>query len=236
MTAQNPSRTYGHLAVHYRNPGEGALAARLLREIGFTQCYSMAQPDGNEFYHFVIDEQANRGVDRIFYLMCMPEVLRRLYAEMHSALKVGTAEESAAVTELRAAQAHDPEFNFHAAIVFPSLEELEEKVQQLQKLAAEDPELKGRIKVTLNRAKPGTPEVDARMDASPVFAGVDRYTYGPNGVQVFVETDIIAGGPLGDNWVFEFDYVFPGYKNNILNAPSDDAIAILEAKEAAEAG
>ena len=103
-------------------------------------------------------------------------------------------------------------------------------------IAAEDAELKDRIKVTLNRAKPGTPEVDERMDASPVFGNIDRYTYGENGVQVFVETDHIAGGPLGDNWVFEFDYVFPGYKNNILNAPSDDAIAILEAKEAAEAG
>jgi hypothetical protein len=236
MNAQNPSRTYGHLAVHYRKPAEGALAARLLREIGFTECYSMAQPDGNAFYHFVIDEQANRGADRIFYLLCMPEVLRRLYEEMHSALKVGTPEERAAVTELRAAQAADPEFNFHAAIVFPSLEELEEKVLHLQKLAVEDPELKDRIKITLNRAKPGTPAVDARMDASPVFARVDRYTYGRNGVQVFVETDLIAGGPLGDNWVFEFDYVFPGYKNNILNAPTDDAIEILEAKEAAEAG
>lgn len=236
MNAQTPSRTYGHLAVHYRNPGEGALAARLLREIGFTQCYSMAQPDGNEFFHFVIDEQANRGTDRIFYLLCMPEVLRRLYDEMHAALKVGTAEENAAVTQLRAAQDHDPEFGFHAAVVFPSLEELEDKVAHLQKLAAQDPELKDRIKLTLNRAKPGTPEVDARMDASPVFGDVERYTYGPNGVQVFVETDLIAGGPLGDNWVFEFDYVFPGYKNNILNAPSDDAIAILEAKEAAEAG
>ena len=235
MNAQNPSKTYGHLAVHYRNPEEGPLAARLLREIGFTECYSMAQPDGNEFYHFVIDEQADRGTDRIFYLLCMPDVLRTLYDEMHSALNIGTADENAAVTELRRAQDEDPEFNFHAAVVFPSLEDLEERVQRLQKLAAEDGELKDRIKVTLNRAKPGTPEVDERMDASPVFGDVDRYTYGPNGVQVFVETDLIAGGPLGDNWVFEFDYVFPGYKNNILNAPSDDAIAILDAKESAEA-
>jgi hypothetical protein len=236
MNAQNPSKTYGHLAVHYRKPEEGPLAARLLREIGFTECYSMAQPDGNTFYHFVIDEQANRGTDRIFYLLCMPDVLRKLYDEMHKALKVGTDEESAAVTELRAAQDADPEFNFHAAVVYPSLVDLEEKVARLQDLAANDPELKDRIKVTLNRAKPGTPEVDARMDASPVFGDVTRYTYGENGVQVFVETDLIAGGPLGDNWVFEFDYVFPGYKNNILNAPSDDAVAILEQKEGAEAG
>mgnify|MGYP001010795426 CR=1 FL=1 len=78
MNAQRPSNTYGHLAVHYRNPQEGPLAARLLREIGFTECYSMPQPDGNMFYHFVIDEQANRGTDRIFYLLCMPDLLRKL--------------------------------------------------------------------------------------------------------------------------------------------------------------
>jgi len=235
MNAQRQSNTYGHLAVHYRKPEEGPLAARLLREIGFTECYSMPQPDGNMFYHFVIDAEANRGTDRIFYLLCMPDLLRKLYDEMHRALHVGEAGENATVTELRRMQAEDPEFNFHAAVVYHSLEELEEVVQRLQKLAAEDPELKGRIKVTLNRARPGTPEVDKRMDASPVFDRVNRHTYGPNGVQVFVETDLIAGGPLGDNWVFEFDYVFPGYKDNILNAPTDEASAILAEKEAAGA-
>jgi hypothetical protein len=153
---------------------------------------------------------------------------------MHSALGVGTKDENPAVTALREAQNEDPEFNFHAAVVFPSLEELEEKVRRIQKLATEDPELKGRIKLTLNRAKPGEPAVDERMDASLVFGDVTRYTYGPNGVQVFVETDRISGGPLGDNWVFEFDYVFPGYKDNILNAPSDQAQEILAAREAAE--
>jgi hypothetical protein len=235
MASTLASKTYGHLAVHYRNPHEGPLAARLLSELGFQQCYSMAQPDGNTFYHFVIDEQANRGTDRIFYLMCMPEILRSAYEEIHRKLAIGTPEQASAVTAVREAQAHDPEFGFHAAVVIPSLEQLETMVARLQRLAAEDPELKGRIKVTLNRARPGTPEVDARMDASPVFGDVTRYTYGPNGVQVFVETDVLAGGPFGDNWVFEFDYVFPGYKDNILNAPSDDAAKILAELDSAGA-
>lgn len=232
MTVQQQSKTWGHLAVHYRNRDEGPLAARLLRELGFTQCYQMEQPgDGGTFFHFVIDAAANRGTDRIFYLLCMPEVLRALYAELRSRLGVGTANEAAEVKALRAAQDEDPEFNFHAAVVMPSLEELEQIVLRVQRLAESDPELKGRIKVTLNRARPGTPEVDARMDASPVFADVTRYTYGPNGVQVFVETDLICGGPLGDNWVFEFDYVFPGYADNILNAPSVEAEAAMAAQQ-----
>lgn len=236
MNAQRQSKTYGHLAVHYRNRNEGHLAARLLRELGFTECYSMEQPgEGGTFFHFVIDEQADRGTDRIFYLLCMPEVLSSLYAEIGKRLGVGTCDEAAEVKALRAAQAADPEFNFHAAIVLPSLEELEEMVLRVQKLAGEDPELKGRVKLTLNRARPGTPEVDARMDASPVFGNVTRHTYGPNGVQVFVETDLICGGPLGDNWAFEFDYVFPGYKDNILNAPSVEAEVAIAAKGSAGA-
>jgi hypothetical protein len=235
MAAQHVSKTYGHLAVHYRHPEEGPLAARLLRELGFTECYSMAQPDGNTFYHFVIDEAADRGTDRILYLLCMPEVIRSVYREIGERLGIGTAGEASAVTALREAQADDPEFGFHAAVVMPSLENLEAMVLRLQRLAGTDPELGARIKLTLNRARPGTPAVDARMDASPVFAGVTRQTYGPNGVQVFVETDLLAGGPLGDNWVFEFDYVFPGYADNILNAPSDDAKAAIVAKEAAGA-
>ena len=158
MNAQRQSKTYGHLAVHYRNRNEGHLAARLLRELGFTECYSMEQPgEGGKFFHFVIDEQADRGTDRIFYLLCMPEVLSSLYAEIGKRLGVGTADEAPEVKALRAAQAEDPEFNFHAAIVLPSLEELEDMVLRVQKLGAEDPELKGRIKVTLNRARPGTP-------------------------------------------------------------------------------
>jgi hypothetical protein len=173
------------------------------------------------------------GVDRILYLLCMPEVIRAVYSEIGSRLAVGTSGESDAVRALREAQAHDPEFGFHTAILIPSLEDLEAMVLRLQRLVASDPELGGRIKVTLNRARPGTAEVDARMDASPVFADLSRHTYGPNGVQVFVETDLLAGGPLGDNWVFEFDYVFPGYKDNILNAPSDEARAAIAAKEAA---
>ena len=222
-----PSKTYGHLALHYRKPDEGALTARLLREMGFTECYTMNQPGGGAFYHFVIDEQADRGTDRILYLMCMPEAIRAVYDEIARSLAG-----SDAVAAYRAAQLHDPEFGFHAAVVTHSLEELEAMVLRLQDLAANDPELKGRLKVTLNRARPGNPVVDARMDASPVFAAATRHTYGPNGVQVFVETDLLCGGPLGDNWVFEFDYVFPGYTDNILNSPSRDAETAIAQKAA----
>jgi hypothetical protein len=235
MNMQRPSKTYGHLACHYRNEGEGPLAARLLRTLGFMECYSAPQPDGHPFFHFVIDEQANRGTDRILYLMGMPKEMRAVFDEIKDRLSLGTAKESAAVTALKKAQESDPEFGFHAAVVLHSLEELEELTQRVQRLIREDKELASRIKLTINRAKPGTPEVDKRMDASPVFGNIKRYTYGRNGVQVFVETDLLVGGVLGDNWVFEFDYVFPGYDENILNLPSDAAVQAVKEKEKATA-
>ena len=60
-------------------------------------------------------------------------------------------------------------------------------------------------------------EVDARLDASPVFGSVTRYAYGRNGVQVFVETDLLKAGQLGDAMVLEFDYIFPGHTDHILS-------------------
>ena len=217
MTSDRPSSSYGHLALHYPTPEYGPKAAKLLEALGFHLSYSTDQTPTGNFWHFVLDRSAEGGTDRIIYLMRMPAPVRAVYQAIRE--KVGNTAEAAA---LRAAQADDPELNFHAAVVVHSLEELEEMVQRVQMLARSDPELKDHVRVVLNRARPGTSEVDTRMDASPVFGDVTRYTYGRNGVQAFIETDLVAGGPLGDNWVFEFDYVFPGYTENILNRPSPE--------------
>jgi hypothetical protein len=50
-----------------------------------------------------------------------------------------------------------------------------------------------------------------------VFGTVDRYAYGRNGVQAFIETDILASGPLADSMVLELDYIFPGKTSHILS-------------------
>ena len=216
MGSDRPSSSYGHLALHYPKPEYGPKAARLLQELGFHLSYDAEMRTG-AFWHFVLDEDAEGGTDRIVYLMSMPPQVSAVYQAIRD--RVGDTPEAQA---LRAAQADDPELNFHAAVVVHSLDELEAMVQRVQALVENDPAFKEHIRIVLNRARPGTPEVDARMDASPIFAGVTRYTYGRNGVQVFIETDLVSGGPLGDTWVFEFDYVFPGYKENILNRPSPE--------------
>jgi hypothetical protein len=220
MTQHRASSSYGHLALHYRGAENGPKAARLLAAMGFHLSYS-AETRTGPFWHFVLDEAAEGGTDRIVYLMNMPAPLSAIYDAIRD--RVGGSQEAA---QLREAQADDPELGFHAAVVVHSLEELEAMAQRVRALGDSDPELQGHVRVTLNRARPGTPEVDARMDASPIFADVTRYTYGRNGVQIFIETDLISGGPLGDNWVFEFDYVFPGYKENILNRPSPETPSI----------
>ena len=59
MAQDRPSSTYGHLAMQYRTNEDAPLAARLLREIGFKECYSIPStasgPYSGPFHHFVSD-------------------------------------------------------------------------------------------------------------------------------------------------------------------------------------
>jgi hypothetical protein len=47
-------------------------------------------------------------------------------------------------------------------------------------------------------------------------AATPRQTYGRFGCQAFVETDLPAGGLLGENMVIELDYAFPGHAENMF--------------------
>lgn len=210
------SLTMGHLALHYARPEDGPLAARLLQIMGLVETQMLPLPHGN-FYRFV----ANRGHfargDGIVYLSCLPEPQAQLIAAIHQALAVGTDHEHAAVSGYRAMMAQDFEASFHFGFLVPTLEEVEHLVTALRALAAADPAYAGRITIGMNRARRGDAEVDARLDASPVFGGVDRYAYGSAGVQVFVETDLVRSGQLGESMVFEFDYIFPDRASHILS-------------------
>ena len=214
---QNGSYTMGHIALHYGKPEEGPLAARLLTLLGFKETQDLPLPDGTHFYRFVIDERHHARGDGIFYLSAVPEPQRNLVDAVREALKVGTADEHPAVGGMRGMLEYDPESSFHVGLLLDSLETLEETVLNLRRLSETDPELKGRIKIKLNRAMRGTPEVDARLDASPLYGDVDRYAYGRNGVQAFIETDILTSGTLGESMVIELDYVFPGYTSHVLS-------------------
>ncbi|MCP5395265.1 MAG: hypothetical protein H6918_00770 [Sphingomonadaceae bacterium] len=206
----------GHIALHYGKAEDGPLAARLMTLLGFTETQMLPLPNGN-FYRFVVDNAHFARGDGIIYLSALTEAQMKLIDAINENLGVGTEGEHPAVQGMRDALATDPEASFHFGFLVKSLEELEERILTLQELADSDPELKGRVRIGMNRARPGDAEVDARLDASPLFGNVTRFAYGSAGVQVFVITDILKASQLGDHAILEFDYVFPGREQHILS-------------------
>lgn len=206
----------GHLALHYGKPEDGPLASRLLQIAGLKETQVLPLPGGN-FYRFVVSGNHFARGDGIVYLSCLPEPQRNLIAAIHSALRVGSDEEHEAVTAYRAMMAQDFEASFHFGFLVESLEELEQMVLTLQDLNDNDPAFKGRLNIGMNRARRGDDAIDARLDASPVFGKATRYAYGAGGVQIFVETDLMCAGQLGQTMVLEFDYVFPDKNSHILS-------------------
>ena len=211
------ARSMGHMALHYRHKEEGPLAARLLEMLGYVKTQDLLLPSGAHFYRFVVDSRHTPRGDGIVYLSVVPDAQRDLMAAIHDALGVGTDNEHPAVVAMREALVQDPEYSFHYGTLLESLEDLEAIFLRLEEANKNDPELKGRLKLVYNRALPGNPEVDARLDASPIYGDVKRYAYGKNGVQAFLETDILSSGILGETMMLEFDYVFPGYERHVLS-------------------
>ena len=206
----------GHLALHYAKAEDGPVAALLLQYFGLVETQVLPLSGGN-FYRFVVSSDHHGGGNGIVYLSSLPEPQQRLIAAIHQALRVGTADEHDAVKGYRAMMAQDFEASFHFGFLVDSLEELEGMVIKLQDLVASDPALAGRLTIGVNRARRGDDAIDARLDASPVFGTATRYAYGSGGVQVFVETDLVCAGQLGESMVFEFDYLFPDRTSHILS-------------------
>lgn len=211
-----PARSMGHLALHYGKAEDGPRAAKLLQALGMVETQVLPLPSGN-FYRFVVDNAHFGRGDGIVYLSALPEPQLKLIETIHEALGVGTDSEHDAVKGMRAMMESDFEASFHFGFLLESLEDLERVILDLQDKAENDPDLKGRLKFGFNRALAGNPDIDARLDASPVYGDVTRYAYGSNGVQAFVETDLLKAGQLGDSMVIELDYVFPGYDQHVLS-------------------
>lgn len=211
------ARSMGHMALHYKSKEEGPLAARLLSMLGYVETQDLLLPNGAHFYRFVVDSRHNPRGDGIVYLSLIPDAQRDLMEAIHGALNVGTDHEHPAVVTMRQKMDEDPEYSFHYGTLLESLEDLENIFLALEDANRNDPELKGRLKLVYNRALPGNTEVDARLDASPIYGGVTRYAYGKNGVQAFLETDILSSGILGETMMLEFDYIFPGYDKHVLS-------------------
>jgi hypothetical protein len=206
----------GHLAVHYYEPKDAEVAAQLMRAIGLQETQMLPLPQGN-FYRYVVGPNHFARGDGIVYMSALPEPQRKLIEAINDKLAVDTPKEDPAVKGFRDMMQADPEASFHFGFLINSLEELEAIILDLRDKAANDAEFKGRINIVLNRAMSGDAEVDARLDASPIYADVTRYAYGRGGVQAFIETDILRAGQLGDKMVIELDYVFPDRESHVLS-------------------
>ncbi len=211
------ARSMGHMALHYKKAEEGPLAARLMKLLGFVETQDLLLPNGAHFYRFVVDPKHSPRGDGIIYLSVLPDEQIELIDAINDALKVGQPDQHPAVTAMRARMDQDPEYSFHYGTLLESLEELEDIFLKLEDANENDPELKGRLRISYNRSLPGNAEVDARLDASPIYGKVTRFAYGKNGVQAFLETDILSSGNLGQSMFLEFDYVFPGYDSHVLS-------------------
>lgn len=206
----------GHLAVHYYDAPDAEVAAKLMRAIGLQETQMLPLPQGN-FYRYVVGSSHFSRGDGIIYMSALPEPQRQLIDAITIKLGVGTAEEDPSVQGFRAMMEQDPEASFHFGFLMHSLEELEAIVLDLRNKAENDPDFKGRLNIVLNRAMKGDADVDARLDASPIYADATRFAYGRRGVQAFIETDILRSGQLGDKMVIELDYIFPDSENHILS-------------------
>jgi len=216
MFADPEAKVLGHLALHYRTPEDGPRAAKLLDLLGLQRKQEIPFGGGMIFYQYTLaNDPTGRGIGTLF-LSLVPGPIAELTKAIGSTLKVGTPEEHPAVTAYRQGQVQDPEMNFHIGLMFNSLEEVERLIARLEAANESDPDLKGRFKFSFNRAMEGDPEIDARMAASPIFGKTERRTYGRFGCQAFVETDLLAGGLLGENMVIELDYVFPNRAENMF--------------------
>jgi len=212
MTTETSGRSISHFALHYPEPSDGPLAARLFELLGVHVDEPLPLPDGTNFYRFWVDKRPGVN-DGIFYMSRLPEPLRNLQKVIRERLDVGGPNEDPTVAAYRTAEDYDPELCFHVGVLFASLDDLEERVAAVRA----DPELSKRVSLTVNRATKGKdPAIDARMEASPLFSAAERFPYGNYGIQIFLVTDLLAGGPLGERMTVELDYVFPGYPENVF--------------------
>jgi hypothetical protein len=214
--AQDCVRSMGHVALFYPTAEDGPAAAKLLKLLGFVETQMLPFPNGN-FYRFVVHNQHSGRGDGIFYVSALPAAQAAVNKAAREALGYGTDNEHEAVKALREAVKADPEYTFHVGTLVDSLEVVEKMTLDLIEANKNDPDLKGRLNVTVNRPRLGNAEIDARLDASPAFGDVKRYAYGRNGLQLFVETDLLSSGQIGDTLILEFDYVWPGYDSHILS-------------------
>jgi len=199
------AKTLGHLALHYR-AGDGDLVVRLFSGLGLRVEDLAPGRNGDRFFKIVLDP----GVEDGFFFAATAAPAQLAFEDaMTEACRARDG--AAALAAYRASRVSDPEAGFHIAVRYDSLEALERAVLSMETARSDEPRLAGRLALTRFKARAGQDlDVDARMAASPAFRPDDREAFGDKVVQVFLNTDVVAGGLLSLGQTFELTYHFPG--------------------------
>jgi hypothetical protein len=203
----NRTKALGHLALHYK-AGDGDLVLRLFRSLGLRVEDLGPARNGDRFFKVVVDSSSAEG-DGFFYVATVAPYQVAFEQALNSAFSAD--KDAQALAAYRTARSTDPEAGFHIGVRYEGLDALEQAVLAIEAAMREEPRLAGRIGVTRLKAPAGkNAEIDARMSRAPVFKADDREAFGEGGVQVFIQTDLVAGGLLALGQTFELDYLFPG--------------------------
>jgi len=215
MNANESSRgepkALGHLALHYR-PGDSALVVRLFCSLGLRVEDFGASLEGL----LVQDPEPSPAVDRGFRVFINSEGQDGFFFAVTATSAQLAVEDAliaappAALEAYKRARRLNPEASFHVSIRYETLEQVEHAIETLEAAIAEEPGMAGRVTITRFKAHSSLdPSVAERMAASRVFGPDDRDAFVENVVQVFIQTDIAAGGLLCIGQTIELDYVFP---------------------------
>ena len=189
-------RTFSHVALAVGR-GEGPLAARLLSHLGLAVNDNGPSLLGDPWYTAIVDEATYGGGLEHLGFFVVPVSDAQVELERTIA---GTPAAEALMAEKR----RKPDSSSHVALAYESLDTLEQAVTAL--LA--DAELHGRVDVLRFRPEEATPAIEARLDGSPVYADATRVRYLADGVQAFVQTDVVSAGLLSVGQSFELNHTF----------------------------
>ncbi len=204
MTARQ--RMFGHLALHYM-PGDEAPARHLLQLLGCTLVDNGPDPGNDGFCTVHINAADTNHADNIFFLSEVAPEQLAIEQAIAEALQLDA--NSKLLDTYRAKTTKAPESISHIGLRFADFAELESVLDAVGRAAAPGGLLAGRAELVKYAARPGLDAaVDARMAASPAFAGDERPAFANHWVQCFVTTDLLGFGILALGHTFELDYIF----------------------------
>jgi hypothetical protein len=189
-------RVFSHAALNVGR-GDGPLAARLLTCFGFDVTDNGPSARGESWYTATFDAASYAG--GLEHLGCFVIPASDEQLSLERVLSERCASERQMYIDAKLGK---PDSSGHLAVKYRSLECLEDAVTSLRV----DEAVASRCEVATLRPLAAEDDFEALLDRSPVFADAARVRYLSDGVQVFVQTDLLSAGLLCLRQSFELNY------------------------------